>query len=177
MSRKRLGRRDHFATVLWAASCAARVLRHFEKNRPGDDRPRQAIMLARAWVRGGVEFKAIRAAALAAHAAARAASDPAAKAAARAAGHAAATAHVPTHSRAAAQYAVTARTLARAAGAERKPVWLESIIASERAWQFARLPAGLQDTAWPADATLATPVVPRRRARSPTQQPPPPYRR
>ena len=39
---------DHHLLALWAADCAEHVLPFFEQERPSDDRPRQAIDLARA---------------------------------------------------------------------------------------------------------------------------------
>ena len=42
---------DHQRLALWAAACAEHVLNHFERARPGDERPRRAIELARAWAR------------------------------------------------------------------------------------------------------------------------------
>ena len=43
---------DHRLLAIWAADCAEHVLPFFETERPGDDRPRQAIELGRAWARG-----------------------------------------------------------------------------------------------------------------------------
>jgi hypothetical protein len=40
---------DHYLLAIWAADCAQHVLHHVEQVRPGDDRPRQAIELVRAW--------------------------------------------------------------------------------------------------------------------------------
>ncbi len=111
---------DRQALALWAADRARQVLCYFEKERPGDERPRAAIRAARAWARGKMPFREVRAAALAAHAAARATRVPAAIAAARAAGHAAATAHVATHAHGAARYAQKA---AEAAGASGEKGW------------------------------------------------------
>jgi hypothetical protein len=105
---KPLKGRDQRSLALWAADCAERVLPHFEKQHPRDERPRKAIEAARAWTRGEIRCGAARAAALAAHAAAREADDAAARAAARAAGHAAATAHVAGHAPHAAAYATKA---------------------------------------------------------------------
>ena len=42
---------DHHLLAVWAADCAEHVLHHFERARPGDDRPRRAIELGRAWAR------------------------------------------------------------------------------------------------------------------------------
>src|SRR5258706_240039 len=53
---------DHQLLALWAASCAEHVLDRFELARPDDPRPRQAIELARAWVRGEISMSQARAA-------------------------------------------------------------------------------------------------------------------
>jgi len=126
---KRLDEQDHKALALWAADCAERVLPYFEDKYPKDDRPRKAIEAGRAWA---------RAAAFAAHAAARAATDASARSAARAAGHAAATAHVAAHARHAAAYAVTAAVDAGVTAA------------TERDWQYRRLPEHLRPVVFPA---------------------------
>jgi hypothetical protein len=132
-----LRREDQTALALWAADCAERVLPLFEKERPGDDRPRRAIEAARAWARDELRVGEARAAAFAAHAATRETEDPAARAAAR---HAAATAHVADHARAAAAYAVKAvADAAGAAGAGDK----------EHKWQLRRLPERLRGVAFP----------------------------
>ena len=126
---------DHKSLVLWAADCAEHVLPYFEKECPGDDRPRKAIEAGRAWARGEIAVCEARAAAFAAHAAARDTDNSAARAAARAAGNAAATAHVASHAPHAADYAVAA---AEAAG-----------VTGEREWQYRRLPERLrQITKW-----------------------------
>lgn len=96
---------SHYALALWAATCAEHVLLVFEQDYPEDNRPRQAVDAARAWVRGELKINDVRKFAFAAHAAAREAINPKAIAAARAAGHAAATAHVAGHSQYAARYA------------------------------------------------------------------------
>lgn len=54
---------DHHLLALWGADCAEHVLHHFEHARPGDDRPRRAIELGRAWAHElGAAAYAIRAA-------------------------------------------------------------------------------------------------------------------
>jgi hypothetical protein len=53
---------DHRLLALWAASCAEHVLHLFESAHPEDQRPRQAIEGARAWVRGEVTMMESRAA-------------------------------------------------------------------------------------------------------------------
>ncbi len=45
---------DHHLLALWAADCAEHVLHLFEAGQPEDGRPRQAIKLVRAWMRGEV---------------------------------------------------------------------------------------------------------------------------
>ncbi|MFA5135005.1 MAG: putative immunity protein [Patescibacteria group bacterium] len=61
---------DHASIALRAADCAERVLPYFEKKRPKDDRPREAIKAARAWVRGTITVGEARTASHAPHAAA-----------------------------------------------------------------------------------------------------------
>ena len=105
---------DHHLLAVWAADCAQHVLHFFENMQPGDDRPRHAIELARAWARGEITMTQARNAAGAANAAARVMSG-AARNAAYAAGQAAAVAHVAAHELGAAAYAIRA---ARAAADE-----------------------------------------------------------
>lgn len=97
----------HKALTLWAAECAERVLSVFELEH-NDNRPRQAIEAARAWVNGDLKMTEARKFAFAAHAAAQEAKSTEASAAARSAGHAAATSHVADHAQYAAQYALKA---------------------------------------------------------------------
>ena len=98
---------DHRLLALWAATCAEHVLQLFEAARPGDPRPREAIELARAWVRGEVPMMVARAGAGHANAAARDLSG-APRFAAYAAAQAAAVAHVAAHELGAAAYAIRA---------------------------------------------------------------------
>lgn len=132
---KKYGKQDQIAMAAWAADCAERVLPHFERAYPGDDRPRSAIEACRRWVSTGVfRMAEIRGASLAAHAAAREAKvNDAACFAARAAGQAVATAHVPQHAYGAAYYALKA---VAAAGGD---------AAGEREWQAGRLPEELRE--------------------------------
>ena len=51
---------DHRRLAMWAADCAEHVLHHFEQARPGDDRPRRAIDLGRAWSRGEITWSEAR---------------------------------------------------------------------------------------------------------------------
>ncbi|MCB9759460.1 MAG: hypothetical protein H6739_06440 [Alphaproteobacteria bacterium] len=127
---------DHHLLALWAADCAAHVLHHFEAARPGDDRPRNAIALARAWARGELTMKQARAAAFA-HKASREVSG-AAKFAALSAGQAVAVAHVAAHDLGAAAYAIRAARAAAPEGEQDEAGRLEC------AWQRAQLPPGVR---------------------------------
>ncbi len=92
---------------LKAAKEAERVLKYFEKERPGDLRPRRAIDAIRAWAEEdrALSMKEVRTLSLDAHAAAREVTSDAAKFAAHAAGQAIGTWHVPTHALGAFGYA------------------------------------------------------------------------
>ena len=129
---------DHHLLAVWAADCAQHVLHHFEQVRPGDDRPRRAIDLGRAWARGEVTWEEARTAAGHANAAARDLRG-AARHAAYAAGQAAAVGHVAAHELGAAAYAIRA---ARAAAPEG-----EDLDAGRREcqWQRAELPAEIRE--------------------------------
>src|ERR671939_2140723 len=54
---------NHHLLALWAAACAEHVLHFFEAEQPEDDRPRKAIELAHAWVRGEITMTQARTAA------------------------------------------------------------------------------------------------------------------
>ena len=129
---------DHQLLALWAAVCAEHVLDHFERARPGDDRPRRAIALGRAWACGEITMTQARTAAGHANAAARDLSG-AARHAAYAAGQAAAVAHVAAHELGAAAYAIKA---ARAAAPDGEG---ESAGRLECRWQRDQLPEAIRD--------------------------------
>lgn len=101
---------DHHLLALWAANCAEHVLHLFEQARPDDERPRHAIEMARAWVRGEIPMKEAHKTAFIANAAAKevAGLSVAAKEAALAAGQAVAVAHVAAHELGAAAYGIRA---------------------------------------------------------------------
>ncbi|MEV4200720.1 putative immunity protein [Micromonospora globbae] len=85
------------AVTAYALACAEPALSIFERDCPGDPRPRAALDEARRFAAGGRRTKELRVTALAAHRAARAAQElrrDAAADAARAAGHAAAAAYL-----------------------------------------------------------------------------------
>jgi hypothetical protein len=110
------------------ALCAEHVLHLFDEEQPRDTRPRDAIDVGRAWVRGEVRMGDARRAAFAANTAARGLPDPA-KFAALAAGQAAAVAHVAAHDLGAAAYAI------RAVGASASAGETEAARIREREWQ------------------------------------------
>jgi hypothetical protein len=129
---------DHRLLAIWAADCAEHALHHFEQARPGDDRPRRAIALGRAWARGEITWWEARAAGGHANAAARDLRG-AARHAAYAAGQAAAVGHVAAHELGAAAYAIRA---VRAAAPEAEA---EAAGRAECRWQRDRLPDAIRD--------------------------------
>ena len=129
---------DHRLLAVWAADCAEHVLHHFEQERPGDDRPRRAIDLGRAWARGEITWWDARTAAGHANAAARDLRG-AARHAAYAAGQAAAVGHVAAHELGAAAYAVRA---ARAAAPEDAS---QAAGQAECRWQRTQLPDEIRE--------------------------------
>ena len=126
---------DKKTLAVWAIDCVERVMPYFEEKYPEDNRPRNAIITLHTWIKTGIfKMAIIRKASLDSHAAAREVNeDNPARSAARAAGQAVATAHVPTHSVAAANYALQA--LFRANIAFNADV----AVAKERDWQYKHL--------------------------------------
>ncbi len=122
---------NHELLALWAADCAERVIPIFEKH-SSDERPRNAIAVARAWARGEVLTGPAQMAACAAHAAAREVTKPEVILAARSAGHAVATAHFADHSLVAAYFAL--KTLEKGG---RSPT-------DESLWQISQLPEAIR---------------------------------
>jgi hypothetical protein len=133
-----LGDDDHQLLAIWAADCAEHVLHHFEAARPGDDRPRRAIELGRAWASGEIRWATARTAAGHANAAARDLRG-AARHAAYAAGQAAAVGHVAAHELGAAAYAIRAERAAAPPD--------DSLEAGRREcrWQRAQLPGEIRE--------------------------------
>ena len=121
---------DHRLLADWALRCAEHVLHLFEDDHPDDNRPRDALEVGRAWIRGEVPMKTAHAAAFQANAAARGLPDPA-KFAALSAGQAVAVAHVAAHDLGAAAYAI------RAVGPDAR--------LAERDWQREQLPAAVRE--------------------------------
>jgi hypothetical protein len=129
---------DHHLLAIWAADCAQHVLPLFEEIQPKDARPRRAIELARAWVRGEVRMSESRAAGGHANAAARDLSG-AARHAAFAAAQAALVAHVAAHELGAAAYAIKAVCAAVTKDQAEEAGRLEC------EWQRAQLPREIRD--------------------------------
>jgi hypothetical protein len=129
---------NHHLLAVWAADCAEHVLPYFEQVRPGDERPRRAIELARAWARGEIRMTSARTAAGHANAAARELVG-AAREAAHAAGQAGAVPHVAAHDLGAAAYAIKA---ARAAAPEGER---DAAGRRECQWQRAQLPREIRE--------------------------------
>ena len=128
----------HHLLAVWAADCAQHVLHHFERARPGDDRPRRAIELVRAWARGEISMTQARTAGGHANAAARDLRG-AARHAAYAAGQAGVVAHVAAHELGAAAYAVKAARAAAPEAERERAGQLECL------WQRARLPGEIRE--------------------------------
>ena len=129
---------DHHLLAVWAADCAQHVLHHFEHARAGDDRPRRAIELGRAWARGEITMTQARAAGGHANAAARELRG-AARHAAFAAGQAGAVAHVAAHDLGAAAYAIKAARAAARDGESERAGQLEC------QWQRDQLPGEIRE--------------------------------
>ena len=128
---------DRRLVAEWAADCAERVLRLFEAESPGDDRPRSAIARTRAFARGELDTAQEIRRRFGGGSAARDVTSPAAAAAARAAGQASAVCHMGAHALGAAAYAVKAAGLAapdQAEAADKEIRWqLEHMTAEVRA--------------------------------------------
>ena len=129
---------DHHLLAVWAADCAQHVLHHFEQAYPGDDRPRRAIDMGRAWARDEVTMTQARSAGGHANAAARDLSG-AARHAAFAAAQAGLVAHVAAHELGAAAYAI------KAARAAAPPGERDEAGRRECAWQRAHLPSAIRE--------------------------------
>ncbi len=128
----------HRLLAEWALQCAEHVLSLFEDQQPDDSRPREAIAIGRAWIRGEVRMGIAHQEAFQANAAARGMPDPA-KFAALSAGQAVAVAHVAAHDLGAAAYAI------RAAGASVPAEDAPEARSAERRWQRSQLPDAVRE--------------------------------
>jgi hypothetical protein len=133
-----LGDDEHHLLAIWAADCAEHVLPYFEDARPGDERPRRAIELVRAWARGEIAMMQARAAGGHAMAAARELVGPA-REAAYAAGQAGCVGHVAAHELGAAAYAIRAVRAAAPESGRREAGRREC------RWQRKRLPDAIRE--------------------------------
>ena len=130
---------DHHRLLAgWALACAEHVLHLFEDEQPGDGRPREALDIGHAWIRGEVPMRVAHQAAFAANAAGRGLPDPA-RFAALSAGQAVAVAHVAAHDLGAAAYAIRAVCATVAADDAARAQ------AREREWQRERIPADVRE--------------------------------
>ena len=128
----------HHLLAEWALQCAEHVLPLFEDARPGDGRPREALAVGRAWIRGEVPMRVAHNTAFVANAAGRGMPDPV-RFAALSAGQAVAVAHVAAHDLGAAAYAI------RAVRASVPPAEAAEAGAAERQWQRDRLPGAVRE--------------------------------
>jgi immunity protein 5 of polymorphic toxin system len=129
---------DHRLLALWAARCAEHVLHLFEAVRPGDQRPRHAIDLGRAWASGEISMTQARTAGGHANAAARDLRR-APRFAAYAAAQAALVGHVAAHELGAAAYAIKAVRAAAPDGAGARAGRVEC------RWQRDQLPEAIRE--------------------------------
>ena len=129
---------DHHLLAEWAAVCAEHVLPLYEQAETGDPRPREALDIGRAWIRGELPMHVAHNAAFAANAAGKGLPDPA-RFAALSAGQAVAVAHVAAHALGAAAYAI------RAAVAAAPAADADEARRRERAWQREQLPAAIRE--------------------------------
>jgi len=126
-----LKKEQHQQLMQWGINCAEHVLSLYGKEI--DKRLKNAISVAKEWIKGEVTVGDARNASLEAHAVARESSNPTSVAVARSIGHAVATAHMADHSLGAALYALKA---VKSAGKS---------IDLERKWQNEQLPFEIRD--------------------------------
>lgn len=101
-----LKKEQHCQLMNWACDCAENVLPLIGENI--DERLKNALFVAKEWVKGKASVGDARNASVQVHAVARASTEPVVIAVARAVGHAVATAHMADHSLGAAIYALKA---------------------------------------------------------------------
>ena len=152
LSPQTLDESDRRCVAEWAAGCAERVLALFEDEAPHDDRPREAIVRARAFARGELSAADEIRRRFVAGRAAHAVTAPAALAAARSAAQASGVAHMGAHALGAAAYAAKARELQTPGSFDTEVSWqLASLTPRSRA-ALSRLPAVGSDHAGPLTA-------------------------
>ena len=122
---------QHKQLMQWGCDCAEHVLSLFGKEI--DMRLKNAIIVAKEWIKGNASVGDARDASLEAHAVARESSNPTSLAVARSVGHAVATAHMADHSLGAALYALKAVKSA------------SKSVDDERIWQNEQLPVEIKE--------------------------------
>lgn len=126
-----LKKEQHQQLMQWGINCAEHVLSLYGKEI--DKRLKNAISVAKEWIKGEVTVGDARNASVRAHEVARETSNPTSIAVARSVGHAVATAHMSDHSLGAAIYAL------KAVSSAGKSIDLE------RKWQNEQLPVEIRD--------------------------------
>ncbi len=126
-----LKKEQHQQLMRWACGCAEHVLSLYGKEI--DIRLKNALSVAKKWIKGNVSVGDARKASLRAYEVARESSYPTSIAVARSVGHAVATAHMSDHSIGAAIYAL------KAVSSAGKSIDLE------RKWQNEQLPIEIMD--------------------------------
>ena len=126
-----LKKEQHQQLMQWGCDCTEHVLSLFGKEI--DMRLKNAIIVAKEWIKGNASVGDARDASLEAHSAARESSNPTSVAVARSVGHAVAIAHMADHSLGAALYALKA---VQSAGKS---------VDDERIWQNEHLPVEIKD--------------------------------
>ena len=126
-----LKKEQHKQLMQWGCDCAEHILSLYGKEI--DKRLKDALSVAKEWIKGNVSVGDARNASLRAHEVARESSYPTSIAVARSVGHAVATAHMSDHSIGAAIYAL------KAVSSAGKSIDLE------RKWQNEQLPIEIMD--------------------------------
>ena len=126
-----LKQEQHRQLMMWACDCAEHVLPYVGEK--PDERLKNALLVAKGWIKGKTTVGEARKASLSAISVANESSNPIAISVARAIGHAVATAHMSDHSLGAALYALKAvKNVGKSIDAERK-------------WQNDRLPSEIME--------------------------------
>ncbi|MFX1391407.1 MAG: putative immunity protein [Promethearchaeota archaeon] len=126
-----LKKEQHIQLMKWGCNCAEHVLSLYGKEI--DRRLKNALFIAKEWIKGDATVGETRDASIEAHAVARELSNPISIAVARSVGHAVAVAHMADHSLGAAIYALKA---VKSAGKS---------IDFERNWQNRQLPTEIKN--------------------------------
>jgi len=126
-----LKKEQHYQLMTWACNCAEHALPFFGEKI--DERLKNALLVAKAWIQGKASVGDARKSAVNAHAVARESSNPTKISVARSVGHAVATAHMADHSLGAAYYALKA---VKNAGKS---------VDTERKWQDEQLPPEIKE--------------------------------